>query len=98
MSATDGLDLDFLTAAAAASFGGVFSTGLNLDLLCVYRIICSEELSFKSKNLLLQVCVTNACFNHKPGWSIRDPASPGLELSRVEEKIGKEETRSDPAG
>jgi hypothetical protein len=64
VSATDGLDLDFLTAAAAAaSFGGVFSTGLDLDLLCVYRIICSEELSLKSKNLLLQVCVTNAFFN-----------------------------------
>jgi hypothetical protein len=34
----------------------------------------------------------------KLGWSIQDPASPGLELGRVKEKIGKEETRSDPAG
>jgi hypothetical protein len=61
VAATDGLDLDFLTAA---SFGGVFSTGLDLDLLCVYRIICSEELSLKSKKLLLQVCVTAASFKN----------------------------------
>jgi hypothetical protein len=33
----------------------------------------------------------------KPGGSIRDPVSPGLELGRVEEKIKKEKTRSDPA-
>jgi len=64
VAATDGLDLDFLTAAAAASFGGVFSTGLDLDLLCVYRIICSEELSLKSKKFLLQVCVTAASFKN----------------------------------
>jgi hypothetical protein len=100
VSATDGLDLNFLTAAAAASFGGVFSTGLDLDLLCVYKIICSEELSLKSKNLLLQVCVTNACFNHsfETSGSIQDPVSPGLELGLVEEKTRKEKTRSGPAG
>jgi hypothetical protein len=34
----------------------------------------------------------------KPGGSIRDPVSPGLELGRVEEKIEKEETRSDLTG
>jgi hypothetical protein len=54
----------------------------------------------KSKNLLLQVCVTNACFNHsfETSGSIQDPVSPGLELGLVEEKTRKEKTQSGPAG
>jgi hypothetical protein len=33
----------------------------------------------------------------RPGESTREPANPGLELGRVEEKTGEEKTRCDPA-
>jgi hypothetical protein len=35
-------------------------------------------------------------FKIRPGGSTRDPADPGLESGRVEEKTGKEKTRCDP--
>jgi len=35
-------------------------------------------------------------FKTRPDGSTRDPADPGLELSRVEEKTGKEKTLCDP--
>jgi len=35
-------------------------------------------------------------FETRPGGSTRDPADPGLELGRVEEKIGEGKTWCDP--
>jgi len=36
-------------------------------------------------------------FKTRPGGSTRDPADPGLEPGRVEEKTGKEKIRCEPA-